>query len=186
MTPPPSPKNDPPDQRPRPPGRGHFDRAASAAARVEDNACARALRAAGLPRGQVQREIDPSRAAQARLTFADLARPFDFPARPSVSGERPDNPARLFKAFARSTLWAEWVSAWDARPGVPAADRVLVMADPGGWDTVVVRDATHHPNALPPAFVVGPPGQPTLVVTYFNQWLVEVRWAASADTAGDD
>lgn len=171
------------DLRPRPPGRGHFDRVGETALRVEDAACRRALRAVGASAAQVARHCGAA-GNFPRMTFAMLASALDFPSRPAVSGLPPDEPSRLLTAFPRTALWGEWVSTWDLRPEVRRGERAMVMRG-GGWGTVVVRYAEAQVDG--PRLLIGPDrGKPLLAVCDYRDWLVELGWIQDQRDAGDE
>lgn len=171
------------DGRPRPPAPSVYVRSAETALRVEDAACRRALRAAGVNVGTVLAHYG-SAAKFPRLTFAMLAGAVDFPSRPSVSGEEPDSPHQLLCKFVKSALWREWVAAWDARPDVRTDRRELVMRGVG-WDMVVVRAAAAAEASGRPRLLVGPPDGPRLAVCTFHDWLQDVGWVQSGGDLED-
>ncbi len=157
------PAKDPFDYRPK----KNWDRE-----RVEDGACRRALKTAGLNPAKVMRDagLDP----RGLLTFAVLVDYADYPFNHAVTEQPFDDLLTLMTRLSKSRLAAAWFAAWAERPGVPAGGRSMVMR---GAKTgyVLVYDSAVPPER--PHLSLGFRRGLVLRVEPLSSWCVGVSWA---------
>lgn len=140
---------------------------ADPAARLEDYACRRALKVAGIPAGRARRF-----AAGPAFTFADLAG-VDFPLSPVVTSTTGDPIRAVLGKFPKTDLWAAWVAAWDLNPGTRPGRRALVFRGPD-WGLAVLHD---QPPAARDHLRVGAAVGLALAAEPFTAWVGGLAWA---------
>jgi hypothetical protein len=111
------------------------------------------------------------------MTFSHLVEYASFPVIPSVTAESMDSLARLLTKFEKTSLYAAWLAAWDARPKDRPGHRFLVAhgADLG---LSIVTDA---PRPERPHLYVGHQAGLGLTVEVFSTWVKSLHWPANAD-----
>lgn len=140
---------------------------------TEDRLVRAALRAKDVQPGLLAHRAEVS--AASKLTFAMLRTHMHFPAAPTVTGVQVEGPDVLFGRFRHSNLWEAWVAAWDDRPDVHPARRVLV-ASAVAWGSAVAVYHTPAPPDRPHALVGFGVAQTPLVVERFKTWVENLAW----------
>lgn len=150
----------------RPPKR---DRSAQ---KVEDAACRRALKTAGISPSTIYRASGLS--ASGLLTFGALVEYAGFPITPSVTAEPLDDMLTLMTKLSKSRLAKAWFEAWAARPRVRQGERMMVMRG-SLTGFVVVYDAPVPPER--PHLSLGFRRGLVLRVEILSAWCRGISWA---------
>lgn len=158
----------------------------SAAARIENAACRKALQLAGIPPARVVSEAGLGATHTAQITFAALREFAEFPVVARVTSETPDEVGKILTKFPKTRLYVAWLDLENDDP--ESRDRALVFKGLT-WGVSVLYEKTSAPDPDDRPYVACGRPDRDLRIEPLAGWLRQIGWCSdddSADTRQDD